>query len=478
MQKAGISVTSSLICTNLCYTYVMKTLTFKKGIFPPHHKSTDNKETVIILPKAGDVLVYPMLQHIGTPAEPLVEVGEKVLVGQKIGDTEAFLSAPIHATVSGVVEKIGQTLMPNGLMSDAIFIYSDGKMEEDPGINTPRDYQNMNRDEKLDVIHEAGIVGLGGAGFPTHVKLKPPPGKNIDYVIVNIAECEPYLTTDHRVLVEETEKILIGLMIVLSLFPDAQGVIGIETNKMDGIKAVEALCALPPYNEKISVARLLPKYPQGAEKQLIYSVTGREVPSGGLPADIGCIVQNVDTIISIHRAFLRGRPLMRKIVTVAGGAVRNPGNYKIRLGMTYADMMEAIGGFVGDADGQDEPGVSGGAAKMIAGGPMMGSAMFDLNVPITKLSAGFLALSEAEAQSTVSKEMNCIRCGRCVEVCPINLMPFLLNQYVVHGQRKKFRENHGMDCIECGCCSFSCPSKRHLIQSIRTERRAVLAERA
>lgn len=441
----------------------MRTLTFKKGIFPPHRKGTDRAETVIIMPNKGDVLIYPMHQHIGAPCEPLVEVGDRVLVGQKIGDSAAFLSSPIHATVSGIVEKIGPSLMPSGQSSTSVFVYCDGQMEEDAAINRAYDYQNMDRDEILDVIHQSGLVGLGGAGFPTHVKLKPPPGKNIDTVIVNVAECEPYLTTDHRVVVEETEKILLGLMVVLSLFPDARGIIGVETNKMDGIEALEALCAKEPFLGRITVARLLPKYPQGAEKQLIYAVTGREVPSGGLPADIGCIVHNVDTIIAIHRAIFRGRPIMRKIVTVSGGAVKNPGNYKVRLGMRCEDLINAIGGF------KTEP------FKLITGGPMMGSALFTLDVPVTKLTAGVLALTEAETD--ISPELNCIRCGRCVEVCPVNLMPFELNYFAVTGQRRKFRDTGGMDCIECGCCSYICPSKRHLIQSIRVERREILKER-
>jgi len=441
----------------------MRNLTFKKGIYTPHYKHTSRDKTVVILPNKNDVLIYPMLQHIGAPCQPLVAVGERVLVGQKIGDTEAFLSAPIHASVSGVVEKIGPTLMPNGLTSDAVFVYSDGLMEEDPSINRTYDYSNMDREQILNVIHQSGIVGLGGAGFPAHVKLKPPPGKVIDTIIVNAAECEPYLTTDHRVLLEETERILMGLMVILSLFPGAKGVIGVETNKMDGIEAAEALCQKSSYRGNITVARLKPKYPQGAEKQLIYAVTGREVPSGGLPADIGCIVNNVDTVISIHRAIFRGRPLMRKIVTVAGGAVKNPGNYKIRMGMRYEDMMNAIGGFKAPP------------YKIIAGGPMMGNSMFTLDLPMTKLSQAFLALTEAEA--VLPEQKNCIRCGKCVDICPANLMPFELNQFTIHGQRKKFRENSGMDCIECGSCSYLCPSKRHLAQSIRAERREVLKER-
>ena len=438
----------------------MRTLTFKNGVFPPHYKGTDSDETVIIMPKKGDKLVYPMQQHIGSPCIPLVEVGDRVLVGQKIGDTTAFLSSPIHASVSGTVEKVAPSLMPNGQTSLAIYIKSDGLMEEDPNINQVYDYQRMNREEILAVIHQSGLVGLGGAGFPTHIKLNPPPEKKIDTIIVNVAECEPFLTTDHRVLVEETERILLGLMVVLSLFPGARGIIGVETNKMDGIRAAKALCEKIPYNGLISVAHLQPKYPQGAEKQLIYSITGREVPSGGLPADIGCIVHNVDTIISIHRALFRGRPLMRKIVTVAGGAVKNPGNYKIRMGMRYCDMMDAIGGF------KQTP------YKLIAGGPMMGNAMFTLDLPMTKLSQAFLALTESETIMPEAK--NCIRCGQCVQVCPANLLPFELDQFSIFGHIEKFKNTGGLDCIECGCCSYVCPSKRHLLQSIRTKRRMLL----
>jgi electron transport complex protein RnfC len=441
----------------------MRSLTFKKGIYPPHYKDTARHETEVLLPEKDDVLIYPMLQHIGSSCSPLVEVGEKVLVGQKIGDTESFLSAPIHSSVSGVVEKIDPVLMPNGVTSNAVYIYNDGLMDEHPEINRPYDYKNMSRDEILNVIHQSGIVGMGGAGFPTHVKLKPPANKQIDTIIINAAECEPYLTTDHRVLIEETDRILMGFMVILSLFPRAKGVVGVETNKMDGILALEAACKRPPYRNLISVARLKPKYPQGAEKQLIYSITKKEVPSGGLPADIGCLVHNVDTVISIHRAIFRGRPIMRKIVTITGGAIKNPGNYKVRLGMTYEDVINRIGGF------KEHP------YKMIAGGPMMGNAMFTLNVPMTKLSQAFLAFTEAEAH--MPKERKCIRCGKCSDICPVNLMPFELNQYAVHSKLVEFRANNGMDCIECGSCSFVCPSKRHLAQSIRAERRMVLADK-
>ena len=434
----------------------MRIVTFKKGIHPPQSKETSSDEIKVILPKKGDCLIFPMLQHIGAPCEPIIEKGWNVLVGQKIGDSTAFMSSPVHASVSGTVTEIKSALLPTGVTSTAVFIESDGEMRELPSLNRKIDYKSLKREELIALIREAGIVGLGGAGFPAHVKLSPPPDKVINTVIVNAAECEPYLTTDHRVLLEETEKVLLGLKILLHLFPGARGIVGVETNKLDAIKQLEAANTF----EDIDIVGLAPKYPQGAEKQLILACTGREVPSGGLPADAGCIVHNVDTVIAVHRAVYRNRPLMRKIVTVAGGAVKNPGNYKIRLGMTYRGMMDAIGGF------SAEP------YKMVSGGPMMGVAMFTAEVPVIKTSSAFLALTEAEAKLPL--EHNCIRCGKCLEHCPAGLMPLTLNQYAIHNERENFKAYNGMDCIECGCCSYVCPAKRHLTQSIRALRRDLM----
>lgn len=437
----------------------MKIVTFKQGIHPPESKGTASDTIQVILPQKGDTLVFPMLQHIGAPCTPTVVKGESVAVGQKIGDNAAFMSSPVHASVSGVVTDIRSTLTPTGITSTAVYIENDGQMRELPSLNKKTDYKALSREALITLIREAGIIGLGGAGFPTHVKLSPPADKPIDTLIVNAAECEPYLTTDHRVLLEETEKILMGLKVLLHLFPGAKGIVAVETNKMDAIKKLTEA----NNTDNISIVGMVPKYPQGAEKQLIYACTGREVPSGGLPADIGCIVQNVDTVIAVHRAVYRGRPLMRKIVTVAGGAAANPGNYKIRLGMRYSDMMKAIGGFT------SEP------YKMISGGPMMGVAMFTLDVPVIKTSSAFLALTENEGK--LPPEHNCIRCGRCVSHCPAGLLPLDLNQYVIHGERDHFSENNGLDCIECGSCSYICPAKRHLTQSIRAMRRELLAAR-
>lgn len=439
----------------------MNTFTFKRGIHPNDSKSlTNKKEIIFIQPKIGAEMIFPMQQHLGAPCEPIVSIGEKVLLGQKIADSKAFVSSPIHSSVSGVVKEFRKTLTPNGIKCDAIVIENDGLLTEHPSLNSVEDYTKFEKDKILALIRDAGIVGLGGAGFPTHIKLNPAPDKKIDTIIVNAAECEPYLTTDHRVLLEESDRIIRGLKVVLQIFKGAKGIIAIETNKMD---AIEKLEEMTKDIENIEIARLVPKYPQGAEKQLIIACTGRVVPAGGLPADIGVIVDNVDTIIAIDRAVVRRRPLIRKIVTITGGAVKNPGNFKVRLGMSYKDLLDATGGFT------ENP------YKMISGGPMMGVAMYTLDVPFIKTSSALICFTEKEA--FLPPERNCIRCGKCVEHCPISLMPLELNQNVIHNEFDLFIKNNGLNCIECGSCSYVCPAKRHLAQSIRVTRRDLMSKK-
>ncbi|MBQ4347038.1 MAG: electron transport complex subunit RsxC [Firmicutes bacterium] len=434
-------------------------LTFKRGVHPPDGKSLSaDKPVEMINPKEGDLLYFPMSQHIGAPCTPVVAKGDRVLVGQKLGEAGGFVSSPIFSSVSGTVKELKPVLVPGGDMVMAVVVENDGKMELAEGLNVRRDYENMSNEEICNIIKEAGVVGLGGAGFPTHVKLAPPADKNIDYIIVNAAECEPYLTCDYRIMLEEPQRIVDGLKVVLKLHPNAKGVIGIEDNKPEAIKKMQEVCKDEP---RIEVASLKTKFPQGAEKQLIYSITKREVPSGGLPADVGCIVDNADTIVAIERAVLRGRPLMRRIVTVSGGAAANPGNYKVRLGITFQDLMDAIGGF-------KEP-----PMKLIAGGPMMGPAMYSLDAVITKTSSALLCFNEKEAK--LPPERNCIRCGKCVGHCPMGLMPNELNLNAITEDHEAFLANHGMDCIECGSCSFECPAKRQLAQSIRAEKKVQMA---
>jgi electron transport complex protein RnfC len=400
------------------------------------------------------------VQHIGAPSVPIVKKGDYVLLGQKIAEANGFVSVPVHSSVSGTVKEIRKVLHPNGFMVDGIVIENDKQYTEIDTMKPHERIDALTKEEIIKIVKEAGIVGMGGAAFPTHVKLSPPDNKKIDFICVNGAECEPYLTSDHRVMLEETDRVILGLKIILKLFPGAKGLIGIEDNKPDAIKALQEISAS---DERISIVPVKSKYPQGAEKQLIYSLTGRMVPSGGLPLDIGCIVQNIDTVVAIHRAIYRGRPLMRRILTVTGGAIKEPQNIKVRIGMSYREVVEAAGGF------KVQPG------KIISGGPMMGFAMYNLDVPIVKASSTILCLTKEEVVD--NEEYNCIRCGKCVEACPMMLLPSELNKFSLKGEEENFVKYKGMDCIECGSCSYVCPSNRHLLQSIRKTRRTILANR-
>lgn len=426
----------------------MKKKSFQRGIHPPDLKITAEMPISRIEPKAGIVMVYPMVQHIGAPCTPTVAVGDFVAVGQKIGDSVAAVSSPIHSTVSGKVINIDNALSPRGQTYQAVFVENDGQFSEHPSIKSYEDYKSMSREDVLAIIREAGVVGLGGAGFPAHVKLNPPKDKLIDTIFVNAAECEPYLTTDHRVLLEETEKILAGLDILLHMFPEARGIVAIEDNKPDAIEKFKQM----NNNGRVSIMPLVTKYPQGGEKQVIYACTGKEVPSGGLPMDVGCIVHNVDTVIAIQQAVTEGRPLMRKVVTVTGGAVEAPGNYEVRLGMTFKDLLEEIGGV------KSEP------YKIVVGGPMMGVAQYTFDVPIIKISAAIILMTEQEAARP--PEQNCFRCGKCVDYCPMGVMPLDLNAYAIRNDKTRFLKYNGMDCMSCACCSYVCPAHRHIAQAI------------
>ena len=437
----------------------MKSLTFRHGVYPPHGKQyTENKPIERLKPK--EILVFPMLQNAGATCEPLVKKGDKVLVGQKIGDSKEFISSPIHSSVSGVVKDVTPMLHPNGMKVMSVVIENDGAFEQGTTLLPHEKYDSLSREEIINIIHEAGIVGMGGAGFPTHVKLSPPADKKIDTIIINGAECEPYLTSDHRVMLEKTDRVVEGLKIILHLFPGAKGYIGIENNKPDAIEAMEKAVENEP---NIEVKALKTKYPQGGERLLVYAITGKEVPSGGLPCDIGCIVQNIDTVVAIERAVIKGRPLMRRIVTVSGGAIKEPKNFNVRIGTSTRELIEAAGGFT------KEP------VKIISGGPMMGISLYTLDVPVVKGTSAILCLTEEEAK--LEKERNCIRCGKCVEACPMNLLPCTLNSFVLRDDFESFEKYHGMDCIECGSCSFVCPSNRYLVQSFRTGKCTVLSNR-
>lgn len=431
--------------------------TFPGGIHPLYCKEFTNTIPIQdIIP--GERVTISLHQNIGAACKPLVKVGDSVLVGQKIGDSDAFLSSPVHSTVSGTVKKIARLVQANGLKEEAIVIANDGQYQTTKMETKP--LSELSRDEILHLIREAGIVGLGGAGFPTHIKLNPPKHKKIEYILINGAECEPYLTSDHRIMLEETEKLIQGLEIILRLFPGAKGIIGIEDNKADAIEAIQgAICG----KENISICVMETKYPQGAEKQLIYSATRRKVPSGKLPADIGCIVDNVDTTVAIANAVLEGIPLLRRIITMSGENIAKPANYRVPLGVSYRQLIEA-------SKGDPES-----AVKIVNGGPMMGLAMFNYDVPIVKTSSCILLLSPKEA--SIDLESACIKCGRCTRSCPMKLLPLELDRFARNGDDARFLRYHGLDCIECGSCSYVCPAKRHLVHSIRVKKRELLAQK-
>ncbi len=439
----------------------MNVLSFPRGVHPHDEKEhTCDFEIKDIFPEKGSQLVFPMSQHLGAPATPIVSVGDYVKVGQKIAEASAFVSSPIHTSVSGNVVAVEKRVASNGLEVMSVVIENDDEYAEIETINGDFDYTKFTKEEILDKIKDYGIVGLGGAGFPTHIKLNPPEDKKIEHIIINAAECEPFLTTDYRVLLEETDKLIEGVKIILHIHKEAKAVIGIETNKMKAIEIMEEKVKDVP---NITIARLKPKYPQGSEKQLILAITGKEVPSGKLPADVGCIVNNVDTVIAIHRAIVRNRPLMRRIVTLSGDCYNNPGNYKVRIGMSVNELIEKTGGFKQQPD------------KIISGGPMMGVSIYSLDTPVGKTNSAYLCFSKERAY--VGVESNCIRCGRCVNHCPAGLLPLELNKLVLKDNLEGFEKCNGLDCIECGSCSYICPAKRHLAQSIRLARRTVLASK-
>ena len=434
--------------------------TFRGGVHPFEGKELSMDRAVTVLKPTSGEMVYPLSQHIGAPAKAIVKVGDEVLVGQKIAEAGGFISAVVVSSVSGKVKKIEPRVTAGGAKSISIVIENDGLYTAVEGLGEDRDATKLSKQEIRDIVREAGIVGLGGAGFPTNVKLTPKDESKIDYVIVNGAECEPYLTCDYRMMIEEPERLVGGLKVMLQLFENAKAVIGIENNKP---KAIEQLRALVKDEPKITVEPLRTKYPQGGERSLIYAVTGREINSSMLPADAGCVVDNVNTVMAIYDAVCKQTPILERVITVTGDAVKEPQNFKVRTGMNYNDIIEAAGGFVGEPK------------KILSGGPMMGQAMYTTDVPVTKNSSSLTCFLEDEVEK--NPESPCIRCGRCGEVCPEFLVPVLMMQTCMAGNSEGYEKLYGMECIECGSCSYICPARRPLTQAFKQMKRRIGEER-
>lgn len=434
----------------------MGSKTFKGGVHPYEGKELAKDQPITTVLPEGD-LVYPLSQHIGAPASPIVAVGDKVYKGQKIAEAGGFVSSPIYASASGTVKAIEPRRVAVGDMVNSIVIDNDGEFTE-VAYTACDDVTALSKEEIIGKVKEAGVVGMGGAGFPTHVKLSPKEPDKIEYIIANCAECEPYLTADYRRMLENPEKLIEGMKIILQLFDNAKGIFGIEDNKPDCIEKISELVKDEP---RLEVCALQTKYPQGGERQLIYAVTGRSINSKMLPADAGCIVNNVETIISVYNAVKLGIPVMNRVSTITGDAIANPGNFLYSIGTNYAELVNAAGGF------KTEP------EKIISGGPMMGFAMFGLDVPTTKTSSSLLCLSADEVSAI--EPSACINCGRCVEACPEQLIPSRLAKFSNNGCAEAFEKWYGLECVECGSCSFVCPARRQLAQSIKTMKKQVLA---
>ncbi|GIM29692.1 electron transport complex subunit C [Clostridium polyendosporum] len=422
---------------------------FRGGIHPNDHKSNtaDKPIEAALLPRK---VIIPVRQHIGAPCSPVVKKGDRVKKGQVIASSESFISSPVHASISGIVVDIDDYSHAIFGKCLSIVIDNDGLDEWTEEIPVERDWEKLSVNELREIIRQAGIVGMGGATFPTHVKLSPPKDKNVDVFILNAAECEPYLTADHRMMLEYTDYIVTGVQIAMKVLGVNKGYVGIEDNKSDAIKVMKRAFV----ETQIDVVPLPTRYPQGGEKMLIKMITNREVSSGCLPTDVGVVVQNVGTVIAISNAVSKGIPVIERVITVTGGAVREPKNLLIRIGTTFAEVIENCGGF------KKVP------RKVIMGGPMMGFAQSTLDVPVMKGVSGILALSKEEVNYI--KQSPCIRCGHCIEVCPMGLNPSMLSVLGEHQLYKEAKEDYNLlDCIECGCCVYVCPAKRNIVQYIR-----------
>lgn len=434
------------------------------GVHPPgrKHLACDREIVRLTIPTT---LVVPLSQHLGAPAKAIVEKGQKVTLGERIAEAAGFISADIHAPASGTVTEIRKLFLANGLQSDAIVISRDvdgaGVVDEPVARvfeNVPIDFKwiaSLDTQDIIKAVKDAGIVGLGGATFPAHVKFAVPKGKKAEYLVINGVECEPYLTADHRLMLERTDEILAGIQIIARSVECERVIIGIENNKPDAIKRISDRIAALELTMEVQPLKV--KYPQGDEKQLLKASIGREVPSGGLPIEIGAVVANIGTAHAVYEAVVLGKSLYERVVTISGGSVVRPGNFLVRVGTPVSALIEAAGGLKGRP------------AKIVSGGPMMGFSFYDLETPVTKGTSGILILDESEIDRTESTA--CISCGKCVYVCPMGLQPTKLFKLIEAGRYQDAMSTDLMDCKECGCCSFVCPAKLSLVQGMRTGKR-------
>lgn len=439
----------------------MRKGTFKGGIHLAGSKEATQGQGILaaVIP---DRVFIPISQHTGAPCSPIVQIGDEVKKGQKIGEGKGFVTAPIHASVSGKVAAIELKEHPGGNFVSCIVIENDGKEEWADTIKPHSSPESLTPEELRKVIFEAGIVGLGGAAFPSHVKYSPVEGKKAEVVILNGIECEPFITADHRVMLEKSERIITGLRYIMKSSGCLKAVIAIEDNKMDAVEIMEKAVAK---DSSISVAVLNEKYPQGSEKQLIYACTGREIPIGGLPVDVGVVVNNVGTAAAIADAVELGIPLIERVVTLNGDGISKPANYTVRVGTLFKDLIAQNGGYTGDIE------------MIIAGGPMMGKTVFSDEIPVVKGTSGIIVRKSKDVKAS-AKEYHCVRCAKCVDACPAFLEPTTIVKYAKRGIWEEAEENSVLNCIECGSCVYVCPANIPLLQYIRRAKQAIMSARA
>ena len=429
----------------------MKKNSFSGGLHVDASKGFTNKLSIITVPAPKTVYI-PLSQHIGVPCQPIVKVGDEVKMGQMIGESRGFVSIPVHSSVSGRVTGIQRKPTANGRFVDCIVIQNNFEDTLHESIIATEKPEDLSTKEILEKITNSGVAGMGGATFPAHVKLSPPPNKNIEYIILNGIECEPFLTADHRILVERSDKILQGLIYLLKTQPEAKGLVAIEDNKPD---AIQIFARLLENEQNISLVICPEKYPQGSEKQLIYACLEREVPAGGLPSDVGVIVQNVGTAAAIADAVEQNIPLIERVLTINGNGIAKPQNVSVRIGTLFSDLIELTGGFIATP------------SLVISGGLMMGTAVYTLDIPVTKGTSGILIFNDKSTFAKRASERDCVRCARCVDVCPMSLEPLSIAGYAKKGRWEDAECFEATSCIECGSCAFVCPSQIPLVQYIR-----------